>query len=129
MAMLEKIQSNIALIGFLIVLAGLGIGSGTVTPGHAIVYLDDGSRTFISPPCLQDGQYDLPLGVSGADDPAEAGLIIASYADAKSMKFRSDARCVNSGGLGEQMTLAEAIIFGHPLLAGPRWEEDGSWNW
>jgi hypothetical protein len=128
--MIEKLMSYAGWTIVLALLAGVGLGAGELTPDHAVVYTRDAERTYISPPCFAQGDYSqIGYRLAGDEDPMQAGFNISTYRDARSLKYKSDDICRNAGGFGQDMTLAESLIFGHPLFAGNRWEQDGTWNW
>jgi hypothetical protein len=86
-------------------------------PDHAVVFLDDRNRTYLSPGCAE--------GDRGAYRRSTA-------AEARRLQYRPDEKCRETGGFSqEQRSLTGNFLVRLRLLppVPSRWNRDGSWNW
>lgn len=90
-----------------------------VMPDNAIVLVDDQKKLYHSPIHFRDDKIDKP-----------AGLREARNAEMKQQKYNPDPTCEDRGYFSyERGSLLRAKLSDWFGLAGPRWNDDGSWNW
>lgn len=109
------VRFAVVLLGVLL-LIGLGIQSSKTTPDHAIVHVNDASKTYSAPLCTQ----------------TKGKLRIATAAQARKMGYSPDPECRDQGWFVQDdrsLTgmLLQKIGFLKPLPS--RWNKDGSWNY
>jgi hypothetical protein len=104
-----------AVVGILLII-GLGIKSSRVMPDHAVVYANDGSKTYLAPPCIK----------------ATAGLRLITAGEAHRLGYEPDRKCRDKGAFVQDDRSLTGIFFQNIGLVNPkmsRWNEDGSWNY
>lgn len=99
-------------------LAGFYIVPTRSLPDNAIVFLDDQSKTYFSPPCAKNA--------------GEKSLRAATAAEVRRLKYQPDQKCGGDAGFrqdGRSMSgnLIERLGMLPPLPS--RWNKDGTWNW
>jgi hypothetical protein len=79
--------ASIAVAAVLVV--GLGIGSVAEMPGHAPVYMDDSSRTFLAAPCA--AEWRTRTGVQ------PDAVRLGTAAEARHLQYSPDEICRKTG--------------------------------
>ncbi len=98
-------------------LAGFYIVPTRAMPDHAVVFLDDETRTYLSPTCAPKDQKPRRT---------------ATAAEARRLKYEPDKQCQDASGfIQEGRSVAgnylERLGMLPPLPS--RWNPDGTWNW
>lgn len=115
-AKVAGIVKTAAAVVILLSVVGFGISSSRTMPGNAIVLLDQESKTYTAPPCVQDPSTLTP----------------ATASDARKLGFSPDARCRDSGAfLADDRSLTGQMLVTIGLLdeLPSRWNPDGTWRW
>jgi hypothetical protein len=113
-----KIIISIFSVVAIVIVSGFGIGSSITTPNHAIVFVDENTATYLSPPCLPQEEWRFyPEMKKG---------------DMKNLILVPGKACIDSGGFVQEGRSVSGIILESLGVLGPlksRWNTDGSWNW
>ena len=112
-------QIGIVILSILIL--GLSITNTKTVPDHAILYVNDVTKIYIAPPCIDEINKLNYLH-----------LRPVTAKEAHRLKYNPDAKCRDSSGFiqdGRSLTgiFSEYIGLLEPLPS--RWNNDGSWNW
>ena len=108
-----RIIGGFALLFFMI---GLGIGTSSPIPDHALVYLDDEVKTYSAPLFLQD--------------PASQPLV--TIVEARRLTYSPDRHSRDTGAFFEEGRSISGMLLEKVGILGPlpsRWNADGSWNY
>jgi hypothetical protein len=84
----QNIKIALIVAGALLFL-GLGIGSNTPMPGHAAVYIDDATRTYLAAPCKSAGAHGPDINVGA--------LRFGTKSEARRLEYKPDDVCRNTG--------------------------------
>ncbi|MCM2681536.1 hypothetical protein [Echinimonas agarilytica] len=113
-----QIITKIALFIVFIFAVGFGIGSTITTPEHAIVYVDEASETYLSPPCVEKRKALL--------------MPQMTFGDMRDLTLEINKTCVNQGGFSQSgRSLSGKFLesVGAISTLESRWRVDGSWRW
>lgn len=114
----SKIVQILLSIGFLpivLLVLGFGIGTSTVMPNSAQMYVNHADRQFYAPIC----------------DGPKSGFQLATYGDVRGKDYEH-IRCSDENiFLQEKRSLSGRFLEGLGVLSPfpSRWNEDGTWNW
>ena len=133
---LKNIITNIYSTFLLILIAFLAIGFYVEISDdcrdNTMMFLDEGSSKYFSPPCLMSN------GVDNIDKlkyfARNNHLKIVKYVDVIKMKiYERDKDCFNSsaGALSNSHSLITELLFSANMAPWhkSRWNKDGTWNW
>lgn len=116
---MEKALNIAKLAGALIVILlmiGFGIKSSKGMPENAQLYVDDSTKTYIAPPCIET-PTDFSLATAGAS---------------RRMGYRSDSKCRDEGVFMQDDRSLTGMLLQKIGVLTPipsRWNEDRSWNY
>ncbi len=136
---------GIALV--LLVAVGYAMRVSYSMPDHAVLFLDDAKKLYLSPPCLVKNvisQGDPALVSARKNKDVEAALDVIEHfvgtenlrpvpwAQIKGTGYKPDPDCRDQSGFtqdGRSLTglFLEAVGLLPPLPS--RWNPDGSWKW
>ena len=117
---------------------GLGVGSSSTVPSHAIVAVSPLTGHFYSPFCLPVAEEHLPRLIRVTSQ-AEFNAVLGSWGlhtttveGATGSEYTPDPACRDAGhfvqdgrSLSGNLLEAAGILGSKPS----RWNEDGTWNW
>jgi hypothetical protein len=98
-------------------LAGFFIVPLQTMPDHAIVWLDDQHKTYLSPKCAPEDRQHLRVGRA---------------AEARQLKYQPDQACDKAAGFTQPTRSISGNFFTRLGMLPPlpsRWNPDGTWNW
>lgn len=99
-----RIAVKIALVALGVILCGvLVVGTNTVMPGHAPVYLDDESRTYLAAPCEAEWQRR-----NGA---TANRLRFGTASEARRRNYGPDDHCRSTGLHAPEGRSAAGLLF------------------
>lgn len=113
-----QIITKVVLFIVFIFAAGFGLGSTITTPEHAIVYVDESTGTYLSPPCLEKQKALL--------------MPQMTFGDMRYLTLEINKSCVNQGGFSQSgRSLSGKILESLGIISTleSRWRNDGSWRW
>lgn len=116
---MEKVLNFLKLVGAsiaLLLMIGFSIGSSTVMPENAQVYVDDSAKTYIAPPCMEGNK----------------GYRLVTAGVARKMGYKPDSKSRNEGAFSQDGRSLTGMLFEKVGVLKPipsRWNEDGSWNY
>ena len=105
------------IILFFTLLAGFFIVPTRTMPDHAIVLLDDQSRTYLSPVCAGKEKKEYRQSTA---------------AEARKLKYEPDKKCREEAGFTQDGRSITGNFLERMGLLPPwpsRWNADGTWNW
>jgi hypothetical protein len=119
-----------------IIILGLFARSGNSMPNNAEIFLNENAKIYLSPPCLLGGDF-INSDKFTSEEQIKSQFTLTNFDNIRKLngqrgleeKIHPDKICNNNQGYGEDMTLIESVVIGHPIFSGKRWNEDGSWNW
>ena len=109
------IKMVVIVIAFLF-FAGFGIGSSIQMPDNAFIYVDDSTKTYISPPFVT----------------SKDKLRLVRYREIRGEKYNPDPSCREENGfMQEGRSLSGNLLESIGVLSSliSRWNVDGTWNW
>jgi hypothetical protein len=112
---------QIGIIILLPLIIGLAISTTQTVPDHALLYVDDVTKTYIAPPWFIENKKLHYLH-----------LRLVPAKEAHRLKYSPDAKCRDSDGFIQEGRSLTGIFFEYIGLLKPlpsRWNPDGSWNW
>ena len=98
-------------------MAGFFIVPTQTMPDHALVLLDDQSKTYFSPSCAPKEKKTWRT---------------ATAAEAYKLKYAPDKKCQDESGFsqdGRSLTGNFLVRIGMVPPLPSRWNKDGTWNW
>ena len=113
-----KIITKAVLFIVFIFAVGFGFGSTITIPEHAIVYVDESTETYLSPPCIENRKALL--------------MPKMMFGDMRDLTLEINKTCVNQGGFSQSGRSLSGKVLESLGIISPlesRWRSDGSWRW
>jgi hypothetical protein len=118
------------LIGLMAFLS-LGIRGDRVIPDYGKVIENPSTKLFVSPPCFRNGNItgEFPRERNDLATLMGEETLYSTHQTAVGNGKRPDPRCANVDGFVEKNSFVFTLLGIPPLLRGPRWNDDGTWNY
>ncbi|MBD3637019.1 MAG: hypothetical protein HUJ25_06700 [Crocinitomicaceae bacterium] len=129
---LLKFASFLKIFGaviFSLLFIGFGFETTLSTPDYALIFVDENSYEYFSPPCLMEEGYDSVEEIVSFAEMNELKVYKKSEIKRKGLKQNPDCR-EQEGFVQEGRSITVNILVSLGLFSESetRWNEDGSWK-
>lgn len=146
---LVQFLKGIAAVLVALVFIGFGIGTSRSMPDSAVLYVNEETKTYLSPPCFDAVKQEaeaITEKMAGAsieehkNNPKQlvdmfnflGSSRLTTKAEIRRMPYKPDTECRDAGGFMQDGRSLSGLLLEYVGLLPPlpsRWNPDGTWNW